>query len=272
MIPLIVINDRTAAISFFSTFTRGCLQSATIYFFPLFFQTARPFSPLKAGLLLLPSCAVSSVISLATGIIVSKTKKLKLYSIIGWALFTFGQIPLSAGVLNAKRPVVAWMFLNFPQAIGNGIIIVTATLSVQASAEYRSTCSPEERISVKAMAAALNPFFRALGNTIGVFIGETIVANELRKGLGQGEASNILYIVGKLYDASGEQKTRYIDAVIKSLNVLWLVLNVSAAINLLLCFFTKDFAFEKQNEPELLESADNASGAANEHYAIKNET
>lgn len=209
------------------------------------------------------------MISLATGILVSKTKKLKLYSIIGWALFTFGQIPLSAGVLNAKRPVVAWIFLNVPQALGNGILIVTATLSVQASAEYRTSCSPEERIRVKAMAAALNPFFRALGNTIGVVIGETVVSNELRKRLGQDEASNILYIVKNLHGASAIDKARYIDAVIKSLDVLWLVLNILAAMNLVLCFFTKDFDFEKDGEPELLENTENGIEVAVEHHVVK---
>jgi MFS family permease len=196
---------------------------------------------LKAGLLLLPTCGISSISTIATGILVSRTKKIKLFSLIGWALFTIGQIPLSAGVLKAHSSIASWVLLNVCQGIGNGMLIVTCTLAVQASAESRTSLDDKERVRIKSMAAALNPFFRALGNTVGVVVGAVTVSNELRKRVGKQQSSSILTIVETLRQTGAGEQTVLIESVVKSLNVLWLVLNVIAAVNLILCFFTRDF-------------------------------
>jgi MFS family permease len=203
---------------------------------------------LKAGLLLLPTCGISSISTIITGILVSRTKKIKLFSLIGWALFTFGQIPLSAGILKAHSSIASWVLLNVCQGIGNGMLIVTCTLAVQASAESRTSLDDKERVRIKSMAAALNPFFRALGNTVGVVVGAVTVSNELRKRVGKQQSSSILTIVETLRQTGVGEQTTLSEAVVKSLNVLWLILNVIAAINLALCLFTKDFDLGKAQE------------------------
>jgi hypothetical protein len=192
--------------------------------------------------------------------VVSRTKKIRVYTLVGWSLFTFGQIPLSAGVLKAEYSIASWILLNVCQAIGNGILIVTCTLAVQASAEYRTSVAAEDRARVKAMAAALNPFFRALGNTVGVVVGAVTVSNELRRRIGEKQSSSILTIVNTLHQSGGGNQTLLIEAAVKSLNVLWLILNILAAINLVLCYFTKDFAFSRPEEPRKRLSTDTEAG------------
>ncbi|KAF2673139.1 MFS general substrate transporter [Microthyrium microscopicum] len=251
MIPLVVIKDRTAAINFFGSFSQGMIQCTLVYYLPLFYQTARPFSPLMAGVLLLPMCAISSIFSIVAGQLIARTQRIKRLSVIGWTLFALGLIPLSAGALSVKTPVVGWIFATVLMSIANGFVIVSCPLATQASAEHRSDCAFEERIGIKAMAAALNPFFRALGQVIGVVLGETVISNILKKKLSSDEAANILSIVSQLHSSNARSEQSYlIQAVVDSLNVVWLVLNVVAVVNMLLSFLTKDFKFEPSVKPE----------------------
>jgi len=182
---------------------------------------------------------------MATGLVVAKTGMLKFFSLIGWAAFLVGFAPMAAGHMSPKTPIVGWMFMTVAAGIGNGIIVVTCTLAVQASAEHRATVPPAERIRVKVMAAALNPFFRALGQTIGVVVGQATVSNELRKRIGSHAAADVLQTIRKLPVGSAERE-KVGAAVVESLNVVWLILTILCGISLMLCFMTQDYAFTPQ--------------------------
>jgi hypothetical protein len=52
LIPAIVMQERTAAISYFGTFLQGMIQFALLYYLPLYFEVAKQFSPTMAGVAL----------------------------------------------------------------------------------------------------------------------------------------------------------------------------------------------------------------------------
>ncbi|KAF2665175.1 MFS general substrate transporter [Microthyrium microscopicum] len=243
MIPLLVVKNVTASINFVSLFFQGLLQGAFVYYLPLYFQTARPYSPLMAGILFLPQSASTTAIAIATGILIARTHCIKPYSLLGWAIMTIGNIPLAMGLLDDTIPVRGWILGNIPHALAAGLLIVSSTIATQASAEARSDCSPADKMRVRAMAAALNPFFRALGQAVGVVVGETTVENRLRKILGN-DAEDVLQVIASLREpGSAEQKKKLVLAIISSLNTLWIVLTVMSALNLVLMLFTKDCEF-----------------------------
>jgi hypothetical protein len=49
LIPLVVLQDRTAAITYIGIVLMGVIQFALLYYIPLYFEIAKGFSPLVTG-------------------------------------------------------------------------------------------------------------------------------------------------------------------------------------------------------------------------------
>ena len=154
-------------------------------------------------------------------------------------------------ILDSNTTVLGWILLNIPASIGNGATIISLTLATQASAEHRTQVGAEESMRIKAMAAGLNPFFRALGQTIGIVVGQTTFSNELQKKLGP--QANLL--LGKVQILREQPPGAVVNAVIQSLRVLWWVLFAVAALNLITTYFTNNFSLQVKSQQRLDEES-----------------
>lgn len=87
---------------------------------------------------------------------------------IGWVILALG-VGLEL-LLKPSTSVAAWFFINVPSGIGLGFLFASLPVASQAAA-------PEAH---KAIAAALSPFFRTIGQAIGITVGNTIYQNVLK--------------------------------------------------------------------------------------------
>ncbi|OCK75832.1 MFS general substrate transporter [Lepidopterella palustris CBS 459.81] len=245
MIPLRILSDRTTAISYFATLIHGAgqweitnasQQFALLYYLPLYYQAAKLYSPVISGVALLPQCAISGIATALTGIFIAKTSRIKPFAIAGWTIFTFGLGLLH--LLNSSTSVPAWVFINLPSGVGLGILFTALSLATQATAEAQQTPSTsttklpyaEGNDQVKAMAAGLNPFFRALGQAIGIAIGQAAFSNKMRAQLGPDVARESTALAQKMPFVGTDRQVLLIAAFVESLRAVWWVVFALCAL------------------------------------------
>jgi hypothetical protein len=185
MLPVAILHDRTAIVSFLGTLLVGTVQFGLLYYLPLYFQVSirstmvlhvqiltliqvsKSYSPLISGVALLPTCVSSGFASSFCGSYISKTGRYRSVTWAGWALLVLG-----CGLLQLFTPrtsVAAWVFINMVYGAGIGTLI--SSLAVASQAPQKS--------EHMALATGLTPFFRAVGQAIGIVIGSAVSQNVL---------------------------------------------------------------------------------------------
>lgn len=173
------------------------------------------------------------------GILVAKTGRIKPFVLTGWATFSLGLGLLV--LLTPSTTITQWIFINIPSGVGVGILFGCIGLATQAAAEV-SDRSPEEVTKVKSMAAGLNPFFRTIGQTLGIVVGQVAFTNQMGKELGDQaaqDAASLTQLIATL-PASSVEKTVLVAAFAASLRVVWWILLALSATMLVLSMFTQD--------------------------------
>lgn len=121
-----------------------------------------------------------------------------------------------------------------------GILFASLALATQASAEHRADCSEAERLRVKAMAAGLNPFFRALGQAFGIAVGQATFSNEILRSTGNRDVIGLVEKIKGMI-SSGTERVFLVNAFVGGLRVIWWILLALTAFAALLTFLTKEF-------------------------------
>jgi hypothetical protein len=163
--------------------------------------------------------------------------------------------------------VFGWIVLNIPSGIGMGILFASLSLATQASAEHRADCSDEQRLRVKAMAAGLNPFFRALGQAFGIAVGQAAFSNELTKKLGSDVGRDVAALVEKIKSLpqSNPEKAHLIGAFVQSLRVIWWILIALTGLLVVLTIFTREFGL---GPTDAVKSDKSSETIADDHISI----
>lgn len=266
MIPLKIMRNRTAAISYLGNLIQGVAQFAMLFYLPLYYQAVLGYSATISGVALvslpstlphttktdnlylqLPQCLVAGLFSAIIGILIAKHNTIKPFVLTGWTIYTLG-----LGLLVALKPtstIPDWIFINIPSGIGLGCLFSSLALATQSAAEVSGTHSPAEVAKIKGMAAGLNPFSRTLGQALGIVIAQAAFTNDLRKRLGAKlalDAASFAQVISTLPSASAERKS-LVGAYNDSLHVIWWTMFALAASMLLLTLATKDIGlFQKQ--------------------------
>jgi len=236
IIPLRIITNRTAAINYFGMFIHGFVQFGITFYLPLYYQGVKGYSPLIAGVAALPQCATAGPSTAITAALISKTHRLKIFSLIGWAILVLG-LGLFQD-LNINTSVAAWIFLNVPSGVGIGILFSSVALATQNAAE--STGTAEEVSQVKTMAACLNPFFRAIGQAVAIAVGQAAVDNEVKHRLGAAYGNQLAGLAPLVKYLLPDQQAIVKQAFVDSLRVVWWVLFALAISAGLLVSLTAD--------------------------------
>lgn len=186
---------------------------------------------------------------------IGKSHIIKPFSLVGWLLFVYGTATLN--VLNIDTTIWGWVVLNIPSGIGIGILFASLALATQAAAEAREDLPYAERMKVKAVAAGLNPFFRALGQAFGIAICQAAFTNELNKHLGQDVANDAASFVEVIRSMPADDplKATIINAFVESLRVVWWILFAMSCLMVALTFFTRDCGMKTAEEEQMLEKA-----------------
>lgn len=167
LMPPRIVKQRSVAAALVFGFLQGCGMNVTIYFFPIWYQAIKGVNAVDSGLRLLPIILSVVIVSIISGIFVSKIGYYTPFFIISSVL-----TPIGAGLLTTLTPT-----------IGNGKLIGYQILfgiglgsGVQQPQNVVQTVLERPDVS---SGAALVMFVRFIGPTIFLPVANNIFLNQL---------------------------------------------------------------------------------------------
>jgi Major Facilitator Superfamily len=174
VMPLRLFRNRVFSASSVIGFVVGFAMFGAITFLPLYMQRVQGVSATESGLRLLPMMGGLLLTSLASGQIISRTGRYKLFPILGCGCFTVGLFLLSR--MDKHTGVAASSLYMFVLGVGLGMVTQVLVLAVQNAVEYRDLGT----------ATSAATFFRTIGSCIGVAVFGTVFTTQLAKHLAIG--------------------------------------------------------------------------------------
>jgi EmrB/QacA subfamily drug resistance transporter len=167
VIPLRLWRDKVFSVATMLEFLVGFAMFGAIIFLPLYLQTVGGASATNSGALILPLMAGLMTSSIASGRIISRTGRYKVFPVMGTATITIGLYLLST--MDAGTSKVASSLYMALLGLGMGMIIQVMILAVQNSVEHRDLGT----------ATAAESFVRSMGGAFGVAVYGAILNNRL---------------------------------------------------------------------------------------------
>ncbi|MEU8632156.1 MDR family MFS transporter [Amycolatopsis sp. NPDC048633] len=247
IMPLRVFGNLNFTLSGALAFISGFAMFGAVTFLPQFQQFVQGSSATNSGLLLMPMMIAAMVVSLASGAIISKTGRYKIFPIIGGTLIAASLALFSTLDIDTSKTTTAIYMVVL--GAGMGCLMQTSTLIAQNSIELRD-------IGAGTGAAT---FLRNMGSSLGVALLGAIYTSSLSNSLTGGDS----------FSASGNQMTPAIlhklpeaaqhmfkVAVTDSLGTMFVVAAAVAAAGIVIAFFVRQIPLRGRAAPaeaELLE-------------------
>jgi predicted MFS family arabinose efflux permease len=171
VLPIPVLRDPVFRVAGSLSAIVGFAMFGSITFLPLFFQTVFRSSPTGAGLRLIPLMGGLVLTSVASGRMISRTGRYKLFPVLGTAVMTVGLLLLSRLDLTTS-PAAADAYL-LVLGLGLGMVMQVLVLAVQNAVEY----------AVLGAATSGVTLARGIGGSVGAAVFGTIFSSRLRAGL-----------------------------------------------------------------------------------------
>ena len=166
IIPLALFRNRTFSVTSGVGFIVGFALFGAITYLPLYFQITKGSSPTKSGLQLTPLMAGVLVTSIASGQLISRLGRYRMFPIAGTAVMGLAMLMLSRLELGTR--LVASLD-SLVLGLGLGMVMQVLVLAAQNAVDYR-------QIGVATSGSTL---FRQIGGSIGVALFGSIFANRL---------------------------------------------------------------------------------------------
>ena len=166
LLPMRFFRNRTFALTNIVGFIMGAAMFGGLAGLPLYLQIVKGASPTKAGLLLIPLTLGIMVGSIASGQIISRTGKYKVFPIIGASTLVVSLAALSFVQPDTSLVYTCTMSALFGFGLGN--LLQPTVLAVQNSVSPRDI----------GVATASATFFRQMGGTAGTAVFISVLFNE----------------------------------------------------------------------------------------------
>ncbi|WP_327716828.1 MFS transporter [Streptomyces sp. NBC_00490] len=167
VLPLKLFRIRTFTLSAVISFIVGFAMFGAMTYLPTFLQVVQGVSPTMSGVHMLPMVAGLLLSSTASGQIVSRTGRWKVFPVVGTGVTTIGLLLLHRLDENSSAWEMSTYFFVF--GLGLGLVMQVLVLIVQNAVSY-------EDLGVATSGAT---FFRSIGASFGVAIFGTVFANRL---------------------------------------------------------------------------------------------
>jgi EmrB/QacA subfamily drug resistance transporter len=167
VLPLHLFSIRAFSVTSAVGFIVGFAMFGAIVYLPVFFQIVHGDSPTISGLRLLPLLAGLVVFSTASGLIISKTGRYRVFPIVGTGLMTIGLLLLSR--IGADTSSFVTGLYMFVLGVGLGCVMQVLVLIVQNAVPY----------SELGVATSGATFFRSIGGSFGTAIFGAVFSNVL---------------------------------------------------------------------------------------------
>jgi len=139
-------------------FVVGFAMFGSITYLPLYLQRVQGSNATESGLQMLPMMLGLLITSTASGQIISRTGRYRVFPIVGCAVFTAALVLLST--MDAETTGLEAGLFMFVLGVGLGMVMQVLVLAVQNSVEYR----------LLGTATSGATFFRAIGSSVGVAV------------------------------------------------------------------------------------------------------
>jgi EmrB/QacA subfamily drug resistance transporter len=158
VLPLRLFRNRIFTVSSLVGVVVGFAMFGSITFLPLFLQTVKGSSPTGSGLQLLPVMGGMLVTSIASGQLISKWGRYRMFPIAGTAVMSTGLFLLSR--MHANTSLATASLYMLVVGMGLGMVMQVLVLAVQNSVDY-------EDLGVATSGATL---FRSIGGSLGTAV------------------------------------------------------------------------------------------------------
>ncbi|MGW1952137.1 DHA2 family efflux MFS transporter permease subunit [Streptomyces sp. NPDC001920] len=167
VLPLKLFRVRTFTLSAVISFIVGFAMFGAMTYLPTFLQVVQGVSPTMSGVHMLPMVVGMLLSSTASGQIVSRTGRWKVFPLAGTAVTTIGLLLLHQLDRDSSTAEMSVFFFVF--GLGLGLVMQVLVLIVQNAVSY-------EDLGVATSGAT---FFRSIGASFGVAIFGTVFAGRL---------------------------------------------------------------------------------------------
>ncbi|MFE7930320.1 DHA2 family efflux MFS transporter permease subunit [Streptomyces sp. NPDC057456] len=167
VLPLKLFRIRTFTLSAVISFIVGFAMFGAMTYLPTFLQVVQGVSPTLSGVHMLPMVAGLLLASTASGQIVSRTGRWKVFPVAGTGITTLGLLLLHRLDEHSSTGAMSACFLVF--GLGLGLVMQVLVLIVQNAVAYEDL----------GVATAGATFFRSIGASFGVAIFGTIFSSRL---------------------------------------------------------------------------------------------
>ncbi|MFI1094371.1 MFS transporter [Streptomyces sp. NPDC020917] len=171
VIPLRLFRDGVFNVTAVVGGVVGVALFGAASYLPTFLQMVDGASATGSGLLMLPMMLGVVVASIASGQLISRTGRYKVFPVLGGALSSVGMYLLS--LMDENTPQVEYSCYMAVLGLGIGMILPVLVLAVQNSVRPADIGS----------ATSANNYFRQIGGSVGAAIFGTLFADRLTKSL-----------------------------------------------------------------------------------------
>jgi EmrB/QacA subfamily drug resistance transporter len=179
-----LFRNRTFVQTSLASLFVGMAMFGGIIYLPQYLQTAKGMSPTASGLMMLPMVVTMFLGSIATGQIVTRTGRWKIFPAIGMLLVAAGMFLMHLFELDTGKPVIGLSVAVV--GLGLGMTMQTLILAAQ---------NGVDRADMAATTAGVS-FFRNLGGAIGVAAFGAILQNKIKDEIADGIARLHIHVAG----------------------------------------------------------------------------
>ena len=167
VLPLRLFRNQVFTVCAAISLAAGFAMFGSISYLPLFLQVVHGVSPTLSGVYLLPMVGGLLITSIASGQLIARTGRYKIYPIVGTAVLTVALFLLSRLDEHTSTALMCTYF--FLLGISLGLIIQVLVIAVQNAADYADLGTATSGVT----------FFRSIGGAFGVSIFGAIFSNRL---------------------------------------------------------------------------------------------
>lgn len=171
VMPLRLFRNRVFSTTAVVGFVVGFAMFGSITYLPLYLQQVQGATPTGSGLQMIPMMAGLLLTSIASGQIISRTGRYKVFPIVGSAVFTVGLYLLS--LMGRETTSLQSGLSMFVLGAGLGMVMQVLVLAVQNAVEYRDLGTGTSGAT----------FFRTIGSCVGVAVLGTLFTSHLERNL-----------------------------------------------------------------------------------------
>ncbi len=167
VLPRRLFRNPVFSVSAGISFAAGFAMFGALAFLPLYLQVVRGVSPTISGVYLLPMVLGLLLTSIASGQLISRFGRYKVFPIVGTAAVTIAMFLLST-LTETSTSAVMYLYF-FVLGFGLGLILQVLVIAVQNSTDYADLGTATSSVT----------FFRSIGGAFGVAIFGSIFSNRL---------------------------------------------------------------------------------------------